>query len=108
MKIFFWIITFGLLLSSCKKWLDVKPESQISKDELFNTPSGFQEALNGVYSRCTQDDTYGYELSFGTPDVLAQNYTIQAQDKMGYLQTSLYNYKDPYFIARKEIGRAHV
>ena len=102
MKIFFSIITFGLLLSSCKKWLDVKPESQISKDELFNTPSGFQEALNGVYSRCTQDDTYGYELSFGTPDVLAQNYTIQAQDKMGYLQTSLYNYKDPYFIARKD------
>ena len=70
------IFCFLLLFTSCKKFLDVIPESDIAKDELFNTAEGFEEALNGVYSRATQGDIYGNELTFGLPDVLAQNYSI--------------------------------
>jgi hypothetical protein len=98
----FWIITAGLLLTSCKKWLDVKPQSQVEKDELFNTQSGFEEALNGVYSKCTGISAYGTELTCATPDVLAQNFTIPPQDYLSYLQTSLFNYQDPIFIQRKD------
>lgn len=102
MQKYIWVIAMGLLFTSCKKWLDVKPESQVSKDDLFNTESGFQEALNGVYSRGAQGDIYGSELSFGTTDVLSQNYSIPPKDNLAYLQTSLFNYKDPYFMARKD------
>ena len=98
----FCIIMAGLLLTSCKKWLDVKPQSQIEKDELFNTQSGFEEALNGVYSKCTSTSGYGTELTCATPDVLAQNFTITPQDYLSYLQTSLFNYQDPNFIQRKD------
>jgi hypothetical protein len=98
----FWIVTAGLLLTSCKKWLDVKPQSQIEKEELFNTQSGFEEALNGIYSKCTDAGAYGMELTCATPDVLAQNFTIAPQDYLSYLQTSLFNYKDPIFVQRKD------
>jgi len=102
MKIFLWIITVGILFSSCKKWLDVKPESQIEKDELFKTESGFQEAMNGVYSNCTRASSYGAELTFSLPDVLAQNYTISPQDYLFYLKTSLFNYLDPHFMSMRD------
>ena len=96
------IITI-LSLSSCKKWLDVKPESQVSEEELFKTEAGFQESLNGVYNRCIQQDLYGGELTFGFPEVLAQNYTIgNATGNLSYLQTYLFNYKDQIFISRKD------
>jgi len=101
-KIFIGLFCGVLLFSSCKKWLDVKPESQVSKNELFQTASGYEEALNGVYSRCSQGNIYGKELSFGTLDVLAQNYYIPGRDPLAYLQTSLYSYTNKDFITRKD------
>ncbi|MGN7783118.1 RagB/SusD family nutrient uptake outer membrane protein [Niabella sp. 22666] len=90
------------LFSSCKKWLDLQPESQISEDVLFTTEEGFKEALIGIYTRCTRTDIYGKELTIGTPEVLAQNYSISANDPLRYLKTKAYDYKDPNFISRKD------
>lgn len=36
-------------LSSCKKFLDLRPESQISTQSFFQNGNDFQTALNGVY-----------------------------------------------------------
>lgn len=90
-------------LGSCKKWLDLQPETEISRDELFKTEAGFFEALNGAYTKCTEEGLYGLELTMGFPEVLAQNYTVeQGNDPKGYLQTAQYNYKDGNFINRKD------
>lgn len=89
-------------LASCKKWLDVKPESQVTDDELFETEAGFEEALNGSYLNSAGGAVYGFELTAGLPEVLAQNYTMASSDDLKYLQTSLYNYKDADFISRKD------
>ncbi|MEG2755097.1 MAG: hypothetical protein RR931_00610, partial [Mucinivorans sp.] len=59
-------------LSSCKKWLSVKPDDQIPQDELFNTPSGVMKALNGVYLSFAEDNSYARSLSCQTVDVLGQ------------------------------------
>jgi len=97
------IIIIATAFTSCKKWLDVTPQSQVSEEDLFKTEQGFEEAMNGIYSRCAQGDLYGTELTFGFPDVLAQNFSIEsAYDERKYLQTSLYNYKDADFISRKD------
>lgn len=96
------IIVLLLVLSSCKKWLDVVPGSQVADDELFKTEAGFQESLNGVYTRCSQSDIYGIELTSGFIEVLAQNYNTPQNNEWGYNQTSLYNYKDPLFVARND------
>lgn len=89
------------LLSSCKKWLEVEPESEIAAPILFSTESGFMEAINGVYNRSTESDLYGKELTFGTTEVLAQNFSMR-EDGQDYRQTSLYNYKHGEFIKRKD------
>lgn len=102
MKILTSLILSVLFLASCSKWLDVKPESQVSAEQLFSTQTGFEEALNGIYTRCSQPGEYGDELTFGFPDVLAQNYSVPAQDYQSYLQTSIYNYSDINFVSRKD------
>ena len=47
MKIRFYILTcllFGGLVS-CNDWLDVKPETQTDEKDMFETVSGFKNAL---------------------------------------------------------------
>jgi hypothetical protein len=105
-----WIAIILLGLSSCKKWLDVNPVSKVPEEELFKTPEGFEEAINGVYASCTNMNLYGYQLSCGFPEVLAQNYSWPGEDFLHFKQTAQYNYKDPYYIARKDtawIGLYH-
>jgi hypothetical protein len=95
------IITIALL-SSCSKWLDVKPLTEVEEDVLFSTEAGFQEAINGLYTRCAQQNLYGRELTVGFPEVLAQNFTTSPEDIIKYRQTMLYNYKDESFLTRKD------
>lgn len=102
MQKYYIIIVVAVVLASCNKWLDVQPEAEITKEELFKTESGFMEALNGIYTACAINEVYGVELSAGLPEVLAQNYHFEVNDKDGYKQTSLYNYTDPRFIERKD------
>lgn len=103
-RLLIYLIPAVLLLSSCKKWLDVKPESQVAGNDLFATSQGFEEALNGIYTRCSQGDLYGTELTFGLPDVLAQDWTMTPREDyvLNYLQAMLYNYKDQNFISKKD------
>lgn len=106
MKNYLWFAMVVLTLSSCKKWLDVSPISQVSEEELFKTPEGFEEALTGIYTSCSNMNLYGFELSGGMPDVLAQNYIIPGIDPLHYQQIVNYNYKDPFYIAKKDTAWA--
>jgi hypothetical protein len=102
MRTFLLFIFIGCCLTSCSKWLDVKPKSEVSQDVLFSTEEGFQESLNGIYSRCAQEDSYGKEITCGFLDVMAQNYTIPNLDGKNYRQTALFNYKNDSLISRKD------
>lgn len=102
MKKYFTILIAVLSLTSCKKWFEVTPQDQVTSAELFKSESGFMEALNGVYTSCSHSELYGLELASGLPEVLAQNYHFEFNDRDGYKQTSLYNYTDPQFIDRKD------
>lgn len=97
-----YILFASLLLTSCSKWLDIKPETEIDRTELFSTEDGFKEALLGIYIRASKTDLYGKELTVGTPEVLAQNYMISSIDPFRYKATAEFKYDDQYFIARKD------
>ena len=103
-RLIIYLLPVMLLSSSCKKYLDVKPQSQVAADQLFSTPQGYEQALNGVYTRCSRGDLYGKELTMGLPDVLAQDWTVapNADYFLNYLQSILYNYQDQNFITRKD------
>src|SRR5712671_5752905 len=99
-----YLLPLVLLITSCKKYLDVKPQSQVAAEALFTSSQGFEEALNGIYTRCSQGDLYGTEMTMGLPDVLAQDWTVTPNEDywLNYLQSMLYNYQDPNFILKKD------
>ncbi|MCH7411394.1 RagB/SusD family nutrient uptake outer membrane protein [Belliella sp. DSM 111904] len=104
MKKYLKLFPFIFIFSSCGDYLDVRPESQIEKEVLFSTEYGFFEALNGVYVRCTEGDIYGNELTFGSLDVLAQNYSFTTGTNTlaeSYAETAEFKYQNNAFVDRK-------
>jgi len=70
----FAIIFTAMLFTSCSKWLDVQPNSQIKDSELFKDESGFKDALAGVYTILTDQTLYGKELTYGMMGVLSHEW----------------------------------
>ena len=74
------LIIFGLLsvlvLSGCKKYLEVYPKSSIAEEELFASEIGFQQAITGIYSQLASRNLYGDNLTMGFVSALAQNYAV--------------------------------
>lgn len=81
----------SLVFSSCKKFLDVKPKSVISEDQLFASEIGFQQALTGVYSQLASRALYGDNLSMGFVSALAQNYAVSGAGAP-FVQTRALNF----------------
>lgn len=70
------LISLALPLSatSCNDWLDVQPRSQVEDTELFESESGFKEALAGVYSSMVNSGTYAKEATYGFIGVLGHEW----------------------------------
>ncbi len=85
-------LTLVLVVSSCKKFLDVQPESDVTKEQLFSNEEGFKEALNGVYTKCAGVNLYGGNLTFSNLDIMAQNYTFT--NNINYQKVASFQYKD--------------
>lgn len=83
------MVTMG---SSCSKFLDVKPKTQIDADVAFDDEQGFMDALTGVYLKMNVNALYGQELNFGLTDVLGKQHTRFNSTFHEYYQASLYNY----------------
>ena len=83
----------GLVLTSCSKWLDVRPKSQVKETDMFSTEHGFVDALTGVYTLMTNTSLYGDNMTMGFMDALAQQYDIGGSSSAFY-QAGLYNYQD--------------
>jgi hypothetical protein len=90
-KYIFFILPLLIIASSCKKFLDVQPESDVTKEQLFSTEEGFKEALNGVYTKCAGGDLYGGNLSFSNLDIMAQNYSFS---DINYQKIASFKYKE--------------
>ena len=81
MKIRFYILTcllFGGLVS-CNDWLDVKPETEMTLEEMYADQQGFQDALTGAYLELKNSSAYGTELMYGTIEYLAQHWDYTAE-----------------------------
>lgn len=65
-------------LSSCNKWLDIKPEDSVPAEDLFARGDGFRNALNGLYLNLANDELYGKELTWGFVSAISQQYHIQS------------------------------
>lgn len=89
-------VLISFVATSCQNWLDVEPKTEIKQDRLFQSESGFKDALMGVYVLMGDRDLYGRELSLGLLEVLAMQYEINAQSVYNdALKVAYFNL--PYF-----------
>lgn len=79
--------------TGCKKWLDVKPKTNVSESVLFQDEQGFKDALTGVYLQLASPSLYAKEFTMGTMDVFAQYYDVSASTH-SYNKAGLYEYTD--------------
>lgn len=82
-----------LILTACQDWLDVRPKTEIESKDLFESESGFKEALAGVYSNMTSQQLYGRDLTFGIIDALGQCWDIKSTANEFFYFT-VYNYQE--------------
>ncbi len=87
------VVLLSALFSSCESWLDIMPKSRVRAEELFETESGFREALFGIYTSASQRTLYGENLTMSFLDVLAQNYVINHNEDAFYYE-SIYDYNE--------------
>ncbi|RXF72207.1 RagB/SusD family nutrient uptake outer membrane protein [Arcticibacter tournemirensis] len=99
MKHYIYIMIIGLAFSSCKKFLDVQPESDVTKEDLFKTEEGFKEALNGVYNLNAEKSLYGENLTFGNLDIMAQNYDFTDANAR---KVQSFQYADQFLISKND------
>jgi starch-binding outer membrane protein, SusD/RagB family len=88
-------------LSSCKKWLDIAPKSEIASTELFKSEQGFKDALVGSYLLMTSRNSYGFESTIGFVDFLGQQYFMPGTTHP-YYYASLYQYDHTSVVPRKD------
>ncbi|WP_295121102.1 RagB/SusD family nutrient uptake outer membrane protein [uncultured Chitinophaga sp.] len=81
-----------MMLASCKKFLDVKPKTQIDAEVAFNDEQGYMDALTGVYLDMNMDAVYGKELTFGLTDVLGKQHTLFNSTFHEYYNAAAYLY----------------
>lgn len=81
-----------LMTPACTDWLDVRPKSEIVADLHFSSETGFRDQLTGVYSRMSQTQMYGRDMSFGFVSVLSQDYDQLTNGSYRY--TAEYNYSE--------------
>lgn len=94
-KISITILLFGAwALAGCNKWLDVQPQGQTTKDELFQSQKGFRDALTGVYIDLKNGDAYGNALMWGNIEFLARNWDVISSSNQTLTNLVNANYTD--------------
>jgi len=61
------VLIAGMQLSSCKKYLDLKPISSFGPETVFGTVENAQKAVLGAYQEMTGDQGYGIRISMYFP-----------------------------------------
>jgi hypothetical protein len=65
-----------VLCTSCKKWLDVKPQDKFLESQIYSSEQAAVMALNGLYLQMASNDLYGQNLTMGTLDIMGQMYNV--------------------------------
>ena len=69
----------AILLISCKKWLDLKPEDKFTETQVFTNEATMNQVLNGLYIKLADANLYGNHLGPGSIDIMGQLYNVGTQ-----------------------------
>lgn len=69
------VLAAGVLMTGCKKYLSVQPESSFTGDQVFTNEKAAQQALNGIYNYLADASLYGSNLSTIAIEIIGQQYS---------------------------------
>ncbi len=85
------VLFFSLSLTSClNEWLTVNPKTDMTRDILFSTESGFKDALTGVYIQLKSTAGYGERLTMSTIEHLVTSWDVTSSSTEQRLSQFLY------------------
>ncbi|HEY0274223.1 MAG TPA: hypothetical protein VGC22_13610, partial [Chitinophaga sp.] len=64
----------GVLVTGCKKYLTVQPESSFTGDQVFANEHAAQTALNGIYNDLADASLYGSNLTTIAIELMGQRF----------------------------------
>ena len=97
MKKIILFLCVGLLsFTSCNDWLDVKPKTEKESDELFETASGFKDALMACYIDLNSSNLFGKRLVATDIEYLAQHWDFGSGNNEGVMLLKDFAYKSSY------------
>lgn len=79
------IVLQVVLFASCNEWLDVKPSSEMEREELYDTKDGFKSALSGCYIKMKDNMLYGQAMTMTTVEYLAQHWETKAEQVENFM-----------------------
>lgn len=88
-------LLISLVLTSCSDFLDVRPKTEVPRDNMFEKESGYEDALNGCYIKMNGTNLYGKFLTLCGVDFLARYYDKTSSGTMEYALTE-FNYENEY------------
>lgn len=94
-RIIYIIALLGVVFSTtaCSGWLDVSPETEKKKEDMFSKEQGYRNVLIGAYIRMKSSSLYGGEMVHGTVEMLAQHWNNTSKGTKEYY-LSLFDYKN--------------
>lgn len=102
-RIFMYIAAASLLMvTSCGKWLDVKPYDKMAEGDIVSTEAGYMKLLNGIYIELNSEMLYGGALSVEMIEIMGGAY-VTGTDKSvwgNYADLASYQYGTEYWRAR--------
>lgn len=63
-KLILAVLGGSLFCCSCNDWLDVEPNTEMDRNDLFKDEAGFADAMSGVYANMTDNNLYGKNLTW--------------------------------------------
>jgi hypothetical protein len=81
-------------LTSCNDYLDVKPTTEVDRDELFLSEEGYADALAGVYGDMTKTDLYGRNITWYCLDLFAGYYKSPYYGTNNFYSQYLYKHNN--------------
>lgn len=82
----------ALSFSSCKKWLQVDPEDRFTEQQIFSAPTGFEDAINGIYLQMNNSNMYGQKLTMSTVEMLANRFYTSSSSSNTLTRLSKWEY----------------
>ncbi|MBR8729858.1 hypothetical protein IX332_001182 [Porphyromonas levii] len=78
-------LTVTLLFTSCEKWFDVTPTSEMRGSQHFDNVLGFRQSLTGCYIAMAHEKAYGKNLTWFATELMGH----QVQNKINPLSSAL-------------------